>query len=103
MIRKTSRFLAALGILVATTAFLAIVTWLHAVRPDVDPLRRGVSRYAAGEHGYAVSAAFLMLALALVLSASQLGYPADGQRTSVGSNGTWSVASVRTHRRNSSH
>ena len=44
MIRKTSRFLAALGILVATTAFLAIVTWLHAVRPDVDPLRRGVSR-----------------------------------------------------------
>ena len=59
--------------LVATFAFLVVVAWLHAVRPDVDPFRRGVSRYAAGPYGYAVSAAFATLAVALLIVASRLG------------------------------
>jgi hypothetical protein len=51
---------------------MVVVAWLHASRPDVDPFRRGVSRYAAGSYGYAVSAAFALLAVSLLIAASQL-------------------------------
>jgi hypothetical membrane protein len=47
-------------------AFVVTVVMLHFLRTDVDPLARGVSRYAVGEYGYAVNAAFLLLAAALV-------------------------------------
>ena len=46
--------------------FALLVLTLHVVRTDVDPLTRGVSRYAVGPHGYVVNGAFLLLALALV-------------------------------------
>jgi Protein of unknown function (DUF998) len=54
-----------------------VVAWLHAVRTDIDPFRRGVSRYAAGPYGFAVSVAFATLALALLIAASQLGSAAE--------------------------
>ena len=47
-------------------SFALVVIVLHIVRTDVDPLTRGVSRYAVGPHGYVVNGAFLLLALALV-------------------------------------
>src|SRR3954454_11505524 len=72
MIRIERRLFPALGILVATGAFMVIVAWLHTSRPDVDPFRRGVSRYATGSYGYAVSAAFALLAVSLLMAASQL-------------------------------
>lgn len=93
MIAKRRTSLAAVGILVATSAFLVIVIWLHAVRPDVDRLHRGVSRYAAGDHGYAVSVAFSMLALALVLAASQLGNQTEAQNHGLNRGSFWVAAS----------
>jgi hypothetical membrane protein len=47
-------------------AFVLAVVALHVLRTDVDPLARGVSRYAVGDYGYVVNAAFLLLAAALV-------------------------------------
>lgn len=57
--------------------FLGIVAWLHVVRSDVDPLRRGISRYASGPYGSAISIAFGALALALASTgvASASGAP----------------------------
>ena len=49
--------------------FLAIVAALHLVRRDVSPLTRGVSRYASKPTTLAITAAFLMLAVALGLVA----------------------------------
>jgi hypothetical membrane protein len=46
--------------------FVLLVVTLHLVRTDVDPLKQGVSRYAVGQYGYVVNAAFLLLALALL-------------------------------------
>jgi hypothetical membrane protein len=48
------------------TGFALLVVALHLVRTDVDPLMRGVSRYAIGEYGYVVNGAFLLLAAGLV-------------------------------------
>jgi hypothetical protein len=49
---------------VSSTAFGAIVTAFHFVRTDLDPFRRGVSRYQWGEHGLVMSLAFIGLAVA---------------------------------------
>src|SRR5712671_1500513 len=49
-------------------AFVVTVVMLHVLRTDVDPLARGVSRYAVGEYGYAANAAFLLLAGALAVT-----------------------------------
>jgi hypothetical membrane protein len=46
--------------------FAFLVVTLHLVRTDVDPRTQGVSRYAVGQYGYVVNAAFLLLALALL-------------------------------------
>jgi hypothetical protein len=35
-------------------AFALVIVVFHVVRPDVDPLARGVSRYAVGRHGGAI-------------------------------------------------
>ena len=72
MIRVNRRGSAALAILVGTAAFVVIVGWLHTVDQDVDSIRRGVSRYASGSHGFAVSVAFALLAVSLLMAASQL-------------------------------
>jgi hypothetical membrane protein len=50
------------------TAFVLTVVTLHFLRTDVDPLARGVSRYAVGEYGYAVNAAFILLAGAVAVT-----------------------------------
>ncbi len=75
MTEKWNRTFAAAGILVSTTTFVVIVCWLHVVRPDLDPVRSGVSRYAAGDHGYAVTASFVMLSLAILIAASRFTGP----------------------------
>jgi len=66
------RSAAAAGVLVATGGFLAIVVWLHFVRSDLDPVARGVSRYAAGPYGLAITLAFGSLSLAVVTAAALL-------------------------------
>ena len=48
----------------AATVFIVLVVRLHWLRPDVDPVSRGISRYAAGPNGYVASAAFAALVLA---------------------------------------
>jgi hypothetical membrane protein len=53
-------------------AFALVIVVFHFLRPDVDPLTRGVSRYAVGRYGEAFNAASLMLAVALV--ATGLGF-----------------------------
>ncbi|HKY21793.1 MAG TPA: DUF998 domain-containing protein [Vicinamibacterales bacterium] len=80
---------AALGMLVATGAFLVVVAWLHVVRPDVDPFRRGVSRYAAGSYGYAVSVAFAMLAAALLIAAAHLDSGGEADASSSHRRALW--------------
>jgi hypothetical protein len=47
-------------------AFAVTVVILHLVRTDVDPLARGVSRYAVGPYGSIVNVVFLSLAVALI-------------------------------------
>jgi hypothetical protein len=57
----------------AATFVLTVVT-LHFLRTDVDPLARGVSRYAVGEYGPIVNIVFLSLGAAL--AATGLGFRA---------------------------
>ena len=64
----------AAALLGATGAFIGMVMWLHLVRPDVSPMARGISRYAAGPYGSAVSVAFAALAFAVGLAAWQLDH-----------------------------
>jgi hypothetical membrane protein len=47
-------------------AFALVIVVFHFLRPDVDPLMRGVSRYAVGRYGQAFNAASLILGVALV-------------------------------------
>ncbi|SRR6266540_5355816 len=65
-------------------AFVFAVLTLHVLRTDVNPLARGVSRYAVGEYGYVVNVAFLLLAAALV--ATGIGFR-DGPQA--GRAGVW--------------
>ncbi len=71
MSQKWNRRFAAIGIMVPTIMFVAIVCWLHVVRPDLDPSRTGISRYAAGDYGHAVTAGFALLSLAILVAAAQ--------------------------------
>lgn len=66
------------AICAGTTLFLAIVVWLHVARPDVDPMIHGVSRYAAGPNGFALTTAFSALAVATMASAWSLRQNRDG-------------------------
>jgi hypothetical protein len=54
---------AAIGLAIA---FALVIVVFHLLRPDVDPLARGVSRYAVGRYGEAFNAASLLLGCALV-------------------------------------
>jgi hypothetical membrane protein len=65
--------------------FALTVVTLHVVRTDVDPLARGVSRYAVGSYGYVVNGAFLILALALV----ETGRSFRRDAPNVGTIGVW--------------
>jgi hypothetical protein len=56
-------------------AFVLTVVALHFLRTDVDPLARGVSRYAVGEYGSIVNVVFLSLAVAL--AATGIGFRAN--------------------------
>ncbi len=87
--QKRLRRPAGFVILGMTIAFLAIVTWLHVLRRDVDPLHDGVSRYGAGRYGYAVSVAFSMLALALAVSAGRLANQPEDRRPRSGPRSLW--------------
>ncbi len=78
---KRRRTAAAFGVLGATAGFVAIVAWLHVVRPDIDPIAHGVSRYAAGDHGYAVTGAFALLSGATFVAAYLVGSSKPGTRT----------------------
>jgi uncharacterized protein DUF998 len=60
---------------IGTAAVFALtVIVLHFVRTDVDPMARGVSRYAVGKYGSIVNVVFLCLAVALV--ATGIGFRA---------------------------
>jgi hypothetical protein len=69
--------LIAAALLGATGAFIGIVVWLHLVRPDVSPMARGISRYAVGPYGSAISVAFVVLAFAVGIAAWLLGRPGE--------------------------
>lgn len=43
--------------------FVVAVVLLHALRPDLNPIRRAVSNYAVGPFGLLMTSAFFMLAL----------------------------------------
>lgn len=47
-------------------AFIVIVAAFHVLRPDVNPVTRGISRYQWGPHGTAMSVGFGLLGLALL-------------------------------------
>jgi Protein of unknown function (DUF998) len=49
-------------------AFALVIAVFHFLRPDVDPLARGVSRYAVGRYGDVFNAVSLALALAFVVT-----------------------------------
>jgi hypothetical protein len=55
--------------------FALTVVVLHFVRTDVDPLARGVSRYAVGDYGSIVNVVFLSLGVAL--AATGIGFRAN--------------------------
>jgi hypothetical protein len=76
MPRRT--ILIAAALLGATGVFVSIVVWLHLVRPDVSPMVRGISRYAVGPHGYAISVGFAALASAVGIAAGQLNRRLEG-------------------------
>jgi hypothetical protein len=59
-------------------AFALTVVVLHFVRTDVDPLARGVSRYAVGDYGSIVNVVFLSLGGAL--AATGMGFRATTPR-----------------------
>jgi hypothetical protein len=54
---------------VGALAFAAAVLFLHWQRRDIDPLRRGISHYAAGPYGWLMTFGFLALASALATAA----------------------------------
>jgi hypothetical protein len=63
--RRSSTHRLALGATwLSIMAFMAITTAFHFLRTDIDPLRRGVSRYQWGQQGLLMSLAFLALAIA---------------------------------------
>ena len=49
-------------------AFALVIVVFHVLRPDVDPLARGVSRYAVGRYGEVFNAVSLVLAFAFVVT-----------------------------------
>jgi hypothetical protein len=65
------------AILGTTGTFISVVMWLHVVRTDVSPMARGISRYAVGPYGSAISLAFGVLAVAIAIAAWQLGSPTN--------------------------
>ena len=62
--------------------FALTVVVLHFVRTDVDPLSRGVSRYAVGDYGSIVNVVFLSLGVALAATGS--GFRANAPGASPG-------------------
>ena len=48
--------------------FALVIVVFHVLRPDVDPLARGVSRYAVGRYGQVFNAVSLALAFAFVVT-----------------------------------
>lgn len=61
--------------IIAAVSFAVIVVWMHVTRRDVRPAVSGVSHYAVGSTRTIMTAAFLMLAFALVLAAVAAGHP----------------------------
>ena len=52
----------------ATAAFLAsavMITVLHVLRADLDPVRRRLSEYAVGQHGWVMTATFVVFGVGL--------------------------------------
>src|SRR5687767_11519710 len=47
----------------ATCAFMILLMLAHLVKADLDPSWRMISEYAIGQHGWLMTAAFLMWAL----------------------------------------
>jgi hypothetical protein len=54
---------------VLVAAVVIITATFHVIRPDVDPVMRGVSRYQWGAYGTLMSLAFVLLGLALAAAA----------------------------------
>jgi hypothetical protein len=48
--------------------FALVIVVFHVLRPEVDPLARGISRYAVGRYGEAFNAVSLVLAFAFVVT-----------------------------------
>jgi hypothetical protein len=48
--------------------FALVIVVFHFLRPDVDPLARGVSRYAVGRYGEVFNAVSLVLSFAFVVT-----------------------------------
>ena len=52
--------------------FVAVVATLHVLRPDVDPVRDDLSRYAVGPHGWLMAIAFVAMGGAATATACSL-------------------------------
>ena len=53
----------ALTSVVAAAVFLALVGWLHVIKPEMSPSWRFVSEYAIGRHGWIMTLAFMAWAV----------------------------------------
>jgi hypothetical membrane protein len=62
-------------------AFALVIVLFHFLRPDIDPLARGVSRYAVGRYGEAFNVVSLVLALSFVVTGFGVRQAAPGART----------------------
>lgn len=50
----------------ATLAFVALLTLLHFVKPELDPTWRMISEYAIGDNGWLMVSAFMLWALSFI-------------------------------------
>src|SRR6185503_4936456 len=62
-------------------AFALLIVVFHFLRPDVDPLARGVSRYGVGRYGELFNAVSLVLALSFVVTGLGVREAAPGTGT----------------------
>jgi hypothetical protein len=76
--RKPLATLATIAI-VGTAYFVVAVAALHFLSPDINPIQRRTSEYAAGPFGYLMTSAFVSLSLASwALTHTQKRPPAGG-------------------------
>jgi hypothetical protein len=79
---------------VGITYFVVIITALHLLRPDLNPIQRPTSEYAVGPYGWLMSSAFFSMSVAcwaLIIGLSQGVLQLARSRIGLGLVGLWGV------------